>query len=218
MTTQGVTVVMLSHPFSTVCPGVRGGILTALAHTEKPLTGRTVAALTQPHASLRTVQTALDDLVLNGVVLREYVGRAHSYTLNRSHLAAPAVLALANLRQALLDRIRTEVSAWVVESEATWLFGSAARGDGDPRSDIDLLIVRPDHVDDGDLAWLQQVSEISEHVHDWTGNACEILELSVKELNAAHSRDDRLIGDLRRDAVHLTGRTPRATLRQTATK
>jgi len=81
--------VMLSHPFSTLCPGVRGGVLTVLAHTEKPLTGRTLASLTQPHASLRTVQTTLDDLVLNGVVLREHVGRAHSYTLNHSHLAAP---------------------------------------------------------------------------------------------------------------------------------
>ena len=176
---------ILSHPFSTLFPGARGGVLTVLAATEKPLTGRTVASLTQPHASLRAVQTALDDLVLNGVVLREHVGRAHLYTLNRSHLAAPAVLGLANMRQELLDRIRTEVSTWAVESEATWMFGSAARGDADAHSDIDLLIVRPDHIDGDDQTWLQQILEISEHVHDWTGNACEILELSVTELNAA---------------------------------
>lgn len=209
---------MLSHPFSTLCPGVRGGVLTVLAHTEKPLTGRTLASLTQPHASLRTVQTTLDDLVLNGVVLREHVGRAHSYTLNRSHLAAPAVLALANLRQELLDRIRTEVSSWAVESEATWLFGSAARGDAGADSDIDLLIVRPDHVDDGEQTWLEQVSKISEHVHDWTGNACEVLELSVTELNAARGRGDRLVAELLRDAVHVTGRTPRVTLRRMASR
>jgi predicted nucleotidyltransferase len=209
---------MLSNPFSTVCPGVRGGVLTVLAHTEKPLTGRTVASLTQPSASLRTVQTALDDLVLNGVVLREHVGRAHLFTLNRSHLAAPAVVALANLREALLDRIRTEVSAWEVQPDATWMFGSGVRGDAGPRSDIDLLIVRPDHVDDGDQTWLQQVSQVAEHVHEWTGNGCEILELSSSELDAARSRDERLIAELRRDAVHLTGRTPRASLRQKAVR
>jgi len=208
--------VMLSHPFSTVCPGARGGVLAVLAHTEKPLTGRTVASLTQPHASLRTVQVTLDDLVLNGVVLREHVGRAHLYTLNRNHLAAPAILALANLRHELLDRIRNEVSTWVVESDATWMFGSAARGDADSDSDIDLLIVRPDSVDDGNQTWLQQVAQISEHVHDWTGNSCEVLELSVTELNAASERDDRLVADLRRDAVHVTGRTPRETLRRKA--
>ena len=207
---------ILSHPFSTLFPGARGGVLTVLAATEKPLTGRTVASLTQPHASLRAVQTALDDLALNGVVLREHVGRAHLYTLNRSHLAAPAVLGLANMRQELLDRIRTEVSTWAVESEATWMFGSAARGDADAHSDIDLLIVRPDHIDGDDQTWLQQILEISEHVHDWTGNACEILELSVTELNAASGRDDRLVTELRRDAVHVTGRTPRAALRRTA--
>lgn len=210
------TLVMLSHPFSTVCPGARGGVLAVLAHTEKPLTGRTVASLTQPHASLRTVQVTLDDLVLNGVVLREHVGRAHLYTLNRNHLAAPAILALANLRHELLDRIRNEVSTWVVESDATWMFGSAARGDADSDSDIDLLIVRPDSVDDGNQTWLQQVAQISEHVHDWTGNSCEVLELSVTELNAASERDDRLVADLRRDAVHVTGRTPRETLRRKA--
>ena len=207
---------ILSHPFSTLFPGARGGVLTVLAATEKPLTGRAVASLTQPHASLRAVQTALDDLVLNGVVLREHVGRAHLYTLNRSHLAAPAVLGLANMRQELLDRIRTEVSTWAVESEATWMFGSAARGDADAHSDIDLLIVRPDHIDGDDQTWLQQILEISEHVHDWTGNACEILELSVTELNAASGRDDRLVTELRSDAVHVTGRTPRATLRRMA--
>jgi len=81
--------VILSHPFSTVCPGARGGVLTVLAHTEKPLTGRTVASLAQPRASLRTIQIALNDLVLNGVVLREQVGRAHLYTLNRDHLTTP---------------------------------------------------------------------------------------------------------------------------------
>jgi len=210
--------VMLSHPFSTVCPGARGGVLAVLAHTEKPLTGRTVASLTQPHASLRTVQVTLDDLVLNGVVLREHVGRAHLYTLNRNHLAAPAILALANLRHELLDRIRNEVSTWVVESDATWMFGSAARGDADSDSDIDLLIVRPDSVDDGNQTWLQQVAQISEHVHDWTGNSCEVLELSVTELNAASERDDRLVADLRRDAVHVTGRTPRETLRRKAAR
>jgi len=209
---------MLSHPFSTVCPGARGGVLAVLAHTEKPLTGRTVASLTQPHASLRTVQVTLDDLVLNGVVLREHVGRAHLYTLNRNHLAAPAILALANLRHELLDRIRNEVSTWVVESDATWMFGSAARGDADADSDIDLLIVRPDSVDDGNQTWLQQVAQISEHVHDWTGNSCEVLELSVTELNAASERDDRLVADLRRDAVHVTGRTPRETLRRKAAR
>lgn len=216
MTADGSGVVNLSHPFTTVCPGARGGILAALARTEKPLTGRTVASLTQPHASLRTVQVTLEDLVLNGVVLREHVGRAHLYTLNRNHLAAPAVLALANLRHELQARMQTEVSTWVVAPYATWMFGSAARGDAEVDSDIDLLIVRPDRVDDGDQPWLQQVATLSEHLHEWTGNSCEVLELSASELNAAIDRGDRLIADLRRDAVHVTGRAPRETLRRKA--
>lgn len=83
---------------------------------------------------------------------------------------------------------------------------------------IDLLIVRPDRVDGDEQTWLQQLSEISEHVHDWTGNACEILELSATELHAAARREDRLVAELRRDAVHVTGRTPRASLRQVVSR
>ena len=154
-------VVILSHPFSNVCPGARGGVLTVLAHTEKPLTGRTVASLTKPHASLRAVQIALDDLVLNGVVLREHAGRAHLYTLNRDHLAAPAVLALANLHHELLGRLQAEVSSWTVETYATWMFGPAARGEAGTVSDIDLLVVRPDQVDDNDQIWMEQVADLS---------------------------------------------------------
>ena len=204
----------LSHPLASVCPGPRGAVLTVLARTELPLTGRTVASLVTPHVSLRTVQLALDDLAGNGLVSREPAGNAYLYALNREHLAAPAVVSLVNLRQELLDRICSTVGSWSQPAEAIWLFGSSARGDEKPDSDIDLLVVRPDHTDGDEPMWQGQLTDLAEQVHQWTGNSCEILELSRWDLDAALARGDQLTNDLRRDAVHIAGRSPRQALRR----
>jgi predicted nucleotidyltransferase len=207
----------LSRPFASVCPGPRGAVLTVLARTESPLTGRTVASLVSPHASLRTVQLALDDLVAHGLIRRELAGNAHLYTLNREHLAAPAVIALVGLREEFFDRVRSTVGAWPEPVEAVWLFGSVARGEEDPDSDIDLLVVRSDRTDGDDPVWQRQLTDLAEQVHRWTGNSCEILELSHAELDAAVARGDRLSNDLRRDAVHIAGRSPREALQRRVT-
>lgn len=205
-----------SQPLATVFPGRHGRVLTVLANTHKPLTGRTVASLVQPHTSLRSVQVTLDDLVANGVVTRERAGRAYLYTLNSDHLAAAPIVALANMRTEMLDRIRAEVGAWDPPPVAVWLFGSVASGEADTDSDVDLLVVRPDTLDPDLPAWQQQADTLSSHISRWTGNDCVVLELSGSELAAAFERDERLVADLRRGAVPLAGAEPRTLLRQKA--
>lgn len=204
----------LSQPLATVSPAIHGRVLAVLARTDKPLTGRTVASLVEPHTSLRGVQLTLDDLVLHGVVAREKAGRAYLYTLNRDHLAAAAIIALTNAYTELQDRIRAEIGNWRPAAVAVWLFGSVARGQADTGSDVDLLVVRPDTVDPDLAAWLEQVDTLRDHITRWTGNDCEILELSSSELAAAVAREESLVADLRRDAVRLTGAQPRALLRK----
>ena len=61
--------------------------------------------------------------------------------LNREHIAAPAIEQLARLHGELADRIRRALAEWDGEVLLAGLFGSAARRDGDERSDIDLLVV-----------------------------------------------------------------------------
>jgi len=205
-----------SQPLTTVSPGIHGRILTVLANTLKPLTGRTVASLVQPHTSLRSAQVTLDDLVANGVVTRERAGRAYLYTLNHGHLAAAPIIALANMRAELYDRIRAEVGAWDPAPAAVWLYGSVARGEAQTNSDVDLLVVRADTVDPDLPAWLEQVETLSSHITRWTGNDCDVLELSGSELAAAVTRDGRLVANLRHGAVALVGAEPRALLRHGA--
>ncbi|NIK56683.1 nucleotidyltransferase domain-containing protein [Kribbella shirazensis] len=148
-----------------------------------------------------------------GVVTAEPAGRARLYTLNRDHVAAPAIDQLAQLRDILLKRIKAEAESWEIPAKAVWLFGSTARGEGDADSDLDLLIVRPDDIDDSDPSWLEQVETLAAHATRWSGNSCEVVEYSAQEVRDLIGHKERIVGELRRDAVPITGSTPQQTLR-----
>lgn len=196
----------VSRPISTVIPGLAGPILHVLARTEQPLTGSAIAAVIgHDDASRAGVNKALKSLITGGLVHCQPAGRANLYTLNRRHLAAPAIIALSDLRSTLLGHIRALVESWSLQPDAAWMFGSAARGDGSASSDIDLLLVRSDRIDPDSPTWAAQAAALVEHVHLWTGNRCELLEYSVDELAALARRSDPIIDSLRRDAITVVG-------------
>lgn len=65
-----------------------------------------------PKGSTPGIRHALQRLVEQGIVEAEQVGRAWQCRLNREHLAAGPVIALANLRRALLQRMEDELEGW----------------------------------------------------------------------------------------------------------
>lgn len=204
----------LSSPISSVIPSAYGPVLSALVRAGGPLSGRQVASLAEGQVSRARVNSVLSELAASGLVLREPHPPSILYQFNRDHVAAPFVEALASLRQELLGRIRVEVDGWATPAVAVWMFGSAARGDGSTDSDIDLLAVRPDKVDAEDAVWRAQLSQLADDVQAWSGNVCEILELSRTELAENANAGQRLASDLRREAVHLGGALPSSILRQ----
>ena len=208
----------LSSPISSVIPSAHGAVLAVLASAGESLSGRRVAALTNGRFGQWRVNEVLGQLAEAGVVLREVRPPAKLYRLNREHVAAAGIEALAGQRDALLSRIRDELATWAVPAAAVWVFGSAARGDGDATSDIDLLFVRPDAVASDDPTWLHQIDTVSEHVGRWSGNSCEPLELSRAELALMVSRNEPLVDDLRGEALTLSGGSPRAALRKARAK
>lgn len=131
-------------------------MLAVLAGTTAPLTGRQIARLAARGTS-PSVSAALARLVEQGLVHRQVAGRAYLHILNRDHVAAPAVQALAGLRGELLRRLRDTFAGWEPSPVHASMFGSAARADGDASSDIDLLVIRPKGVDAEDAAWRDQV-------------------------------------------------------------
>lgn len=208
----------LSSPISSVIPSAHGAVLAVLARTHEPLSGRQVAALTNGRFGQWRVNEVLGALADAGVVLRESRPPAKLYRLNRDHVAAGGIEALADQWEVLLSRLRAEVAGWKIPVEAAWLFGSAARGEAGPDSDVDLLLLKPPASEHrgskAEDSWQAQLDTLTEHVHAWTGNSCEVLELTMVELRDAVERDDRLVRDLRDHALPLAGREVRALLRQ----
>jgi predicted nucleotidyltransferase len=194
----------LARPYAAFGPTLDPGILTVLAGTTRPLTGREVSRLLG-RASHSGVIAALERLVDQGVVEREEAGRAFLFTLNREHLATPAVELLANLREELLRRIRDAVDSWVVKAPHLSLFGSAARGEGGPDSDIDLFLVRDDAIESREPLWREQVDLLAWQVERWTGNPARIIELEQRELATLRKERPPVVEELLTDAICLIG-------------
>lgn len=201
----------LRKPIRSVIPGVQGLVLGVLANTTTPLTGRAVAGLLEGDATSSGVSRVLGHLVESGLVSCEPAGRANLYALNRDHVAAAAILVLADLRGELLRRIRTELSSWAEPPVAAWMFGSASRDEGTAQSDIDILLVRSSGT--VDEVWVTQTMALSEQVKSWSGNPCEILDYTTDEIEALVLAADPLITSLRSDAIEMAGESPRRLLR-----
>jgi predicted nucleotidyltransferase len=153
------------------------------------------------------VRKSLARLVAQGVVRREGSRSAYMHVLNGEHLATPAVRMLADMRSALWMRLRVAILAWDVSPVHASAFGSAARGDGDEHSDIDLFVVRPRDVDEGDGRWAAQIERLRTEIADWTGNRAGIVEQGEESLDRllARSSPPRVLRDIARDAVDLAG-------------
>ena len=147
----------------------------------------------------------LNRLAEHGLVDRAEAGRALLFTLNREHLAAPAVDVLAGMRAELLTRLATLVRSWKVTPVHVSLFGSTARGDGDVRSDVDLFVVRPQAVRDDDPRWGAQRDELAERVLRWTGNRAGVIELSEVEVRRLRRQRPPIFEELRSDAIVIDG-------------
>lgn len=203
----------LASPISSVIPSAHGHVLRALSQAGAPLSGRQVAALVQGQVSRSRVNSILGELASQGLVLQERHPPAVVYAFNRSHVAAPFIEGLADLRGALLRRMRRDVEAWTCPAVAVWMFGSAARGDGHAASDIDVLVVRPVHIDADDAVWRAQVSDFTDSVRLWSGNACEMLELTQDELARNVATHSPITQHLSREAVCIGGEDPATLLR-----
>jgi hypothetical protein len=83
-----------------------------LARTTEPLSGRLVVALTDGRVGQCRTNEVLGALSEAGIVLREERPPAKLYRLNREHVAAAGIVALAQQWDTLLERIREELAGW----------------------------------------------------------------------------------------------------------
>jgi len=198
--------VILNRPFEVVTPTVDGDVLAVLARADAAFTPPQVQELAGRH-SVAGVRNALQRLTEQGIVHREQVGRAYIYRLNRDHVAAPHVVALAEAGQEVVQRMREMLASWATQPDYAALFGSAATGKMTTSSDLDVLIIRPTTVEvDGEASWHDQVDGFTHSCTLWTGNDTRILELSASEVRKG-AATDRVLRAIARDGIHLGGPT-----------
>jgi predicted nucleotidyltransferase len=203
----------LARPHTAVMGGaLEGEVLSVLAGTTRPLTGRQIARLAT-HGSDRGLRLALNRLADQGLVDAIEAPPAVLYSLNRDHIAAPVAIQLAGLRGELLQRLRAAIAEWQVPAVHASIFGSAARGEGDASSDIDLLVVRPQSADSEDRAWRDQLHELAAAIERWTGNPAGIAEVGEEELADLAKERRPIVQELERDAITLAGPEARRLLR-----
>jgi predicted nucleotidyltransferase len=215
----------LADPTRAITPTLDGPILAVLASVGRPLTVGEIAAAV-PRGSEIGLRKAVARLVDQGIVIATQMGRNVVHELNREHIAAPAAAVLGGLRTELWKRLREPTYASV--------FGSAARHDGGPESDIDLLLVHPPFPGDtpplrsergllgllGDIAvdlslkaqvagnesdWETQVDELRTKVQRWTGNPLQVIDVSIWQWADMRSTDPALLEEITRDGITVSG-------------
>lgn len=202
----------VSKPYSAISPGISIEVLVELSRTTEPRSGRALAL--RLGRSATGVRHALDYLVEQGIVLQQEVGRSHLYTLNRNHLLAPVVEQLASARLELIDRLRRAISSWDEEPIHASLFGSAARGDGDTTSDIDIFLVRPDELAPDDPTWRAQIDLLSDRIRAWTGNHAAVIDIRRSDLSTFIEEKRPLLRNIAEDGIDLAGKPTHRLLRE----
>jgi predicted nucleotidyltransferase len=192
--------VRLSHPFEVITPTVDGDVLAVLGRADGPFSGRQIHRLIGQRSEAG-VRKTLDRLVEQGIVLRRKVGGTYLHSLNQDHLAAEAIRSIAHLRETVASFISEVLQAWDHPPAFAALFGSTARGEETAGSDLDILLVRPVHVDEE--SWQRAVSIFASTVSKATGNDTRVLELTAAELWSPGN--EALRKELLRDAVVLLG-------------
>ena len=205
----------LGRPAGLVIPAGTEAVLRVLAGNDAPLGVREIARLAQ--VSPNRASQVISDLADHGLVLVDERGVGRLCRLNRAHLAADPLLALVGLRARLLEFLRSDVESWSRRPTHVSLFGSAARGDGTTRSDLDMLVIRPDPRSDAEAeAWDQLLFDSGERVFTATGNRAAWLVISPAELRVAVRSREPIVAEWRRDSVHLAGRRLEPLLREAA--
>lgn len=116
-------------------------LLRSLIFLDRSVTGREAARLASvSHIALQ----ALDELVLVGILEQTATSSGHRYRMNEADYLFEPLYALFKAEKerysSIIESIQTLLGRFEVVLSA-YFFGSAARGEETPESDLDLLVV-----------------------------------------------------------------------------
>ena len=195
----------LSNPLSTLFPGAHGHVLRQLLIESRPQSGRAIALKLGQSVGKSRVIEVLSDLAHLGVVDREIVGSSHLFSINKDHLCYQTLKVLASPMPALIKQIQRIVAGFQRAPLAVVIFGSVAKGSSQAGSDLDLLVLRPNHVSPEDSAWETQTLELVVQLERSTGYPVQLVEYSESDFQALVNRGARLVTELSDTGMVVTG-------------
>lgn len=169
------------------------------------LTGRALGTLTG--VSVFKINGVLRFLAAQGVITQTVVGNAHLYRLNEHHILVRDVInnlinyennLLNNLGQAIWDRLTNHPLSII-------LYGSVARGDEKPTSDVDLLLI---YRDGEVLETTRSITEdpaIIEWINRNYGNMASIRRMSISEFQHPTLKQKTLIRNIIKEGKNIAG-------------
>lgn len=192
------------QPIQAIIPGAQGRILAVLAEVSGELNLRTIARLSgvSPAQASRVLPT----LVSLGLVERRDVPPSALFRLVEDHVAAQAVLSLARARQSILDQLGEAAARWIPDAVSVVVFGSVARGEAGPESDLDVLIVRPNSLNDSDEGWALGMERWRAYAGRLTGNPADVVEVAEAEIMGLLQSGRPLWSGIQQDGVSVAGR------------
>ena len=132
---------LLDKPLSLFYDATRVRVLDVMLANPQELSGRAIAR--RSDLSPTTANLALGDLASHGIVSSRAEGRSHLWSLHLENALVKQLVALARVQ----DEQCGQVVADALGSEpiSVTLFGSVARGEPGPQSDVDILVIAQDH-------------------------------------------------------------------------
>jgi predicted nucleotidyltransferase len=182
-------------------------LLRALLPLDTPASGREAERLAG--VAHRSATRALDDLVTSGVLHRTTTPGAHLYQINREHDLTPVLESLFRGEAARLGSLREEIEAALGAADlkgtvsSVVLFGSAARGDARPASDLDLLVLVEDRSQSeaaGDF-----LGAVSARLRSRYGARPSVLVVAIAEARRRLEDGDSLMQNVISDGRTLVG-------------
>jgi predicted nucleotidyltransferase len=120
-------------------------LLRILAQSEFPLSGR--AAARHARLSHAGAISAIKELEESRIVLPSSDGSGIRFRLNRHHILVRRILGLFETEAGLDDRLAHEITGLIPGTRSITVFGSVARGEDAAASDIDVLVIVEDGID-----------------------------------------------------------------------
>jgi len=139
---EALNVNLLDKPLALFYDATRARVLDVLLSSRQALSGRAIAR--RCDLSPTTTNLALGDLAIQGIVSSRVDGRSHLWSLHLEDALVKQLVGLARVQ----DEQAGQVVAEALGSDpiSVTLFGSVARGEAGPHSDVDILVIAKDHV------------------------------------------------------------------------